>query len=62
MSKIKVEDLHCGFSILWGNEIVEVVWLQKKPEGNAWMLEFYPAVNGESCVEIEGDREVELAY
>ncbi len=57
MSKIKVEDLQCGFNILWENEIAEVVCLQKK--GDTWMLEFYP-VSGESCVEIEGDRELEL--
>ena len=55
MSKIKAENLHCGFNIIWEGEIVEVVWLQKK--GDSWVVEFYPAVNGESCVEVEGDRD-----
>jgi len=58
VSKIKVEDLHCGYHILWKDEIVEVVWLQKK--GDGWLVEFYPPVNGENCIEIEGDREVDF--
>lgn len=58
MSKIKVENLHCGFNIVWEGEIVEVVWLQKK--GDSWVVEFYPAVNDESCVEVKGNREFDL--